>query len=396
MELLRRAKEMDGEVLTKSGIMVGLGETKDELLASCGTWWMRGWTSSPIGQYLRPTLKHLPVVRYYTPAEFDELRRAGEAMGFRHVESGPLVRSSYRAHHQTETLGSITRPLGGEERRPNRKPRRGRPSADGRRRCTMATVWAVRPGRVPYEAARRWQQELVAARAAGRMPDLLILLEHPPTYTLGRAANPGHILMDEGERRRRGVTVHAVERGGDVTYHGPGQLVGYPIVDLRTRGQDVHRFLRDLEEVLIRVLDDFGIQGQRVPGLTGVWVGDEKVAAIGVAFRRWISYHGFALNVDPDLTFFHGIVPCGIADRGVTSMARLLGPEPPGTDVAARIVRRFSDVFGMEAVKTGRGRSAPPQSLLGRFGSRRMRSRPRLLPLKGDGRHPRPLLWREG
>lgn len=220
----------------------------------------------------------------------------------------------------------------------------------------MATVWAVRPGRVPYEAARRWQQELVAARAAGRVPNLLILLEHPPTYTLGRAANPGHVLMDEGERRRRGVTVHAVERGGDVTYHGPGQLVGYPIVDLRTRGQDVHRFLRDLEEVLIRVLDDFGIRGQRVPGFTGVWVGDEKVAAIGVAFRRWISYHGFALNVDPDLTFFHGIVPCGIADRGVTSLARLIGEAPSLEHVADRCLHHFGHVFDAQWVPGGDAR----------------------------------------
>lgn len=220
----------------------------------------------------------------------------------------------------------------------------------------MAVTWAVRPGRVPYEAARRWQQRLVEARAFGRVPDLLILLEHPPTYTLGRAANPGHILLDEGERRRRGVSVHAVERGGDVTYHGPGQLVGYPIVDLRARGGDVHRFLRDLEEVLIGVLGDFGIRGHREPGLTGVWVGDEKVAAIGVAFRRWISYHGFALNVDPDMTFFRGIVPCGIADRGVTSLARLLGEAPPLEQVAERCLHHFGRVFGAQWVADGDAR----------------------------------------
>lgn len=207
--------------------------------------------------------------------------------------------------------------------------------------------WLILPGRLPYERAWHWQHALVQARREGLIPDCLILLEHPPTYTLGRTADPHHILWDAAELERRGVSVHAVDRGGDVTYHGPGQLVGYPIVDLRQRGQDVHRYLRDLEEVLIRALIRWGIEAQRVAGYTGVWVGDEKVAAIGVAFRRWVSCHGFALNVNPDLSYFTGIIPCGITERGVTSLERLLPRAPSLEEVAGEVIRRFQEVFQM-------------------------------------------------
>ena len=217
----------------------------------------------------------------------------------------------------------------------------------------MPVVWPVQPGLVPYEEARLWQRALVEARIEGRIPNVLLLLEHPHTYTLGRAADAGHILIGEAERHRLGVSVHRIERGGDVTYHGPGQLVGYPIMDLREWKQDVHAYLRALEEVLIGTLAEYGIVAHREEKLTGVWVGQEKVAAIGVAFRRWVSYHGFALNVNPDLSYFQKIIPCGIVDRGVTSMARLLGRNVAWDDVAARIVRCFCDVFAMEAVEGG-------------------------------------------
>ena len=169
---------------------------------------------------------------------------------------------------------------------------------------------------------------------------------------MGTGARPDHVLLSDEERRLLGVGLFATGRGGDVTYHGPGQLVGYPVLDLKPDRCDLHRYVRDLEEVIIRVLADFGIRAGRAPGLTGVWVDGEKVAAIGVRVSSgWITSHGFALNVAPDLRYFGAIVPCGIADRGVTSMARLLGAAPPLERVGERVVARFAEVFGCDVVR---------------------------------------------
>lgn len=195
-------------------------------------------------------------------------------------------------------------------------------------RC--AEAWLVRPGLVDYDQALELQLATLHARAEGRIPDTVLLLEHAPVITLGRAADPAHVLVSPDELAGCGIALREAGRGGDVTLHAPGQLVGYPIVDLRERARDVHRYLRDLEEVLIRALAGWEIEAGRIPGLTGVWVGTEKVAAIGVGVKRWIAYHGFALNVDVELSLFDLIVPCGLAGRGVTSVARLLGCELPG------------------------------------------------------------------
>lgn len=175
-------------------------------------------------------------------------------------------------------------------------------------------------GRVGYLEAARLQHALVRERLAGRVPDTFLLLEHPPVLTLGRGAHVEHLLAAPAELAGAGAEVWETTRGGDVTYHGPGQLVGYGILDLREHGRDVGRYLRDLEEALIRVLADFDIESGRSRGLTGVWVGERKIAAIGVRAERWVTAHGFALNVDPDLGHFQWIVPCGIRDHGVTSM----------------------------------------------------------------------------
>ena len=180
-------------------------------------------------------------------------------------------------------------------------------------------------GRVEYDRAVALQEALLLARQADRIPDTLLLLEHPPVVTLGRATQAHHLLAGEAELARRGIALRPAARGGDVTFHGPGQLVGYPIVDLTPRGRDVHRYLRDLESGLIAALARFGLAAGRVPGLTGIWVGNEKIAAIGIGVRRWVAWHGFALNVSVDLAYFQLIVPCGIGDRGVTSLARALG-----------------------------------------------------------------------
>jgi len=204
-----------------------------------------------------------------------------------------------------------------------------------------------RLGRVPYADALALQRELVTERQAGRIGDVLLLVEHPHVLTLGVRGDGGrsHILVPAAELAAREVDVFETGRGGDITYHGPGQLVGYPIIDLNPDRRDVHRYVRDLEEVLIRVAADYGIEAGRVPGLTGVWVGEGKLAAIGVRIARWVTSHGFALNVTTDLDYFKLIVPCGIADRGVTSLAALVGHDVSWRDVEDRVVRHFGDVF---------------------------------------------------
>jgi lipoyl(octanoyl) transferase len=188
------------------------------------------------------------------------------------------------------------------------------------------SVEVRRLGLIAYAEALEVQRSLVEDRRAGRVGDLLLFVEHPHVLTLGARGDSGrsHILATADALAERGVAVHEAGRGGDITYHGPGQIVGYPIIDLRPDRCDVHRYVRDLEEVLIRAVAEYGVEAGRVEGLTGVWVGREKLAAIGVRISRWITSHGFALNVSTNLDYFNLIVPCGIPDRGVTSLARLL------------------------------------------------------------------------
>ena len=190
----------------------------------------------------------------------------------------------------------------------------------------------------------------MAERQRGVIADQLLLLEHPPVITRGVRAGADNVLASPAVLRRRGVEVHDAPRGGDVTYHGPGQLVGYPIVLLKPDRCDVHRYVRDLEEVLIRVAAGFGVRAMRIPGLTGVWVGNDKLAAIGVRLSRWVTSHGFALNVTIDLDDFALIRPCGLADRGVTSLARLVGSRIPDVAVADCVAGRFAEVFDREIV----------------------------------------------
>ena len=196
-------------------------------------------------------------------------------------------------------------------------------------------------GRMPYAETLALQKRLVAAKKNGDEIDYLILVEHPPVITLGRTARDSHVLFSRNDLAARGIEVHAVERGGDVTYHAPGQLVGYPIIDLRRAGLGVREYLRFLESVVIDVLDVFGIEGFAREGLTGVWTSRGKVAAIGVAVTRWISFHGFALNVETDLAGFDAIVPCGIRDESVTSMSEILGGGVSSDDVKQACVAVF-------------------------------------------------------
>ena len=207
-----------------------------------------------------------------------------------------------------------------------------------------------RLGVVPYEEALELQRTLVEARKTGRIPDQLLLLQHPPVITLGAKVrnDRSHVLATREALDEAGVALFEAGRGGDVTYHGPGQLVGYPILDLRPDRCDVHRYVRDLEDVMIDIAARFGVRAERVPGLTGAWVGRNKLAAIGVRISRWITSHGFALNVSTDLAQFGLIIPCGIAGRGVTSLGELLGAPQPMPAVEDAAIASFAAIFDRE------------------------------------------------
>ena len=216
----------------------------------------------------------------------------------------------------------------------------------------MRQLEVRRLGVVSYAEALAMQRTLVEERRAGRVPDLLLLLQHPPVITVGVKGDGGrsNVVATPERLAQLGIEIHETGRGGDVTYHGPGQLVGYPILDLRPDRCDVHRYVRDVEEVMIRVCADYGVAAGRIAGLTGTWVGAEKIGAIGIRISRWITSHGFAFNVSTDLGHFALIVPCGINDRGVTSLEKATGRAVPLREVEDAIAGRFADVFGRSVI----------------------------------------------
>ncbi|MGD0338249.1 MAG: lipoyl(octanoyl) transferase LipB [Bacteroidota bacterium] len=209
----------------------------------------------------------------------------------------------------------------------------------------MTDMFVCDIGRTRYADAWQLQQQIFVARSAQHIPDILLLTEHEHVFTLGKTADKNHLLATTDELTARSIDTFDVDRGGDITYHGPGQLVGYPIIDLSSHYHDTHRYLRDVEEALIIALADLGITAGRHPDFTGVWVGDEKIAAIGVKISRWITMHGFALNVSTDLSLFDRIIPCGIFHKGVTSIEKVLGRPVALSDVAHIVAHRFSEVF---------------------------------------------------
>ncbi len=212
----------------------------------------------------------------------------------------------------------------------------------------QSQCWQVDLGRRGYEEALALQSRLVAARQEGRVPDILVFVEHPPTYTLGRSARREHLLVDAATLDKLEASVIETDRGGDVTFHGPGQLVGYPIVDLKSWKPDVHEYLRALEALLIDAVREFGIQATREEGLTGVWHPRGKLAAIGVRVSRWVTSHGFALNVATDLEYFKHIVPCGIFGRTVSSMENVLEAPVALGPVRDAVSRAFARTFGRD------------------------------------------------
>ena len=209
-------------------------------------------------------------------------------------------------------------------------------------------VRAVDLGVTEYGSCWKLQQQLFDLRLADAIPDTLLLTEHQPVYTIGRSGDPNHLLAGLPELQEKGIALFHNDRGGDVTYHGPGQLVGYPILSLHNYYLDLHRYLRDIESVIISVLGQFGIRGSRIEGYTGVWVGNDKVCAIGIKSSKWVTMHGFALNVSTDLSYFDRIIPCGIFEKGITSMQELLGRTVTIAEVVPELLREFAGVFHVD------------------------------------------------
>jgi len=206
-------------------------------------------------------------------------------------------------------------------------------------------------GIVDYKQTHNLQKQILQDRVDNKCPDTMILLQHNPVITVGRGGDNKNIIVSQAILDSYGIKVYEIERGGDVTYHGTGQLTGYPIIDLRNYKKDVHWYLRQLEEAIIKFLSYYDIIGKRVSGRTGVWVGDEKIAAIGVAVKRWVTYHGFALNINPDLSHFKLINPCGITDKEVTSLVKILGFDVEMAEVEDKIISAFSDIFDVEIIE---------------------------------------------
>ena len=206
-------------------------------------------------------------------------------------------------------------------------------------------------GLIDYQKAWDLQHTLFEKRRANSIDDTLLLLEHPHTYTFGKSSDKSNLLLDDSELKRRNISLYDIDRGGDITYHGPGQLVGYAILDLKNWEQDTHKYLRALEEVIIQTLSEFGIEAIRDEEHTGVWVNDKKICAIGIKVSRWISMHGFALNVNTDMDLFNGIVPCGIEEKGVTSLSEELNKKCNIDIIKSSLVKKFSEIFNYDKIE---------------------------------------------
>ncbi|MDA3861461.1 MAG: lipoyl(octanoyl) transferase LipB [Melioribacteraceae bacterium] len=200
-------------------------------------------------------------------------------------------------------------------------------------------------GLIDYQKAWDLQHSLFEKRRANTIDDTLLLLEHPHTYTFGKSADKSNLLFDDEELKKREISLFDIDRGGDITYHGPGQIVGYAIIDLKIWEQDTHKYLRALEEVIIQTLAEYGIVSGRIENHTGVWVEDKKICALGIKVSRWISMHGFALNINTDMNLFNGIIPCGIENKGVVSLKEIIGENIPIEKVKTIIVEKFKLVF---------------------------------------------------
>ena len=213
-------------------------------------------------------------------------------------------------------------------------------------------AWILSLDTVPYEEAFALQKRLVTMRSQDAICDTLILLEHPPVFTVTRKATLNNILASPDELEDKGISLCKTNRGGDITYHGPGQIVGYPIMNLKEHGKDLHKYIRNIEEIIISVLMDYGISAHRDKANPGVWIGDEKIAAIGIAVKSsWTTMHGFAFNVNPDLNHYSFIVPCGLTNKGITSLSKLLGTPISMEEVREKVIHHYAEVFKLRTRK---------------------------------------------
>jgi lipoyl(octanoyl) transferase len=218
----------------------------------------------------------------------------------------------------------------------------------------MNQLLVVNLGTTKYADAWELQKEIFSARLSQRIGDVLLLTEHESVFTFGKGADKNHLLADDEELAKKKIDMFWIDRGGDVTYHGPGQIVGYPIIDLNNHYNDVHRYLRDLEEMIIRTLEEYSVHGSREKEFTGVWVKDEKIAAIGVKISKWITMHGFAFNINTDISFYDRIIPCGIFHKGVTSLHHVLGKRIEVAEVYEKLIIHFVEIFGFEVKQTSK------------------------------------------
>jgi len=332
----------------KSGIMLGLGETEAEVTGAMNDLRAAGCTVVTIGQYLSPSLDHMPVTEYVTPEKFEEYRLKGLAMGFNFVESSPLVRSSFHAEkHVVKELGAW-----GME-----------PEAKSQEKETVGKVIYDDLGFKDYKDTWDYQEKFFNAKVSEKSqkevtgsitPDRLIFVEHNHVYTLGKSGSEQNLLLDYIQLKAKDASYYRIDRGGDITYHGPGQLVGYPIFDLERLNIRLKEYIFLLEESVVRCIARYGITGGRLEGATGVWIDPgqaqraRKICAIGVRASRYVTMHGFALNVNTDLSYFDHINPCGFTDKGVTSISRETGKELRMSEIKEDMRNAMREVFGYD------------------------------------------------
>ena len=345
--------------------MLGLGESEEEVIEALHDLHATGCSIVTIGQYLAPTLSHIPVAEYITPEKFDEYRRKGLEIGFKFVESSPLVRSSFHAEkHVGKEQGAGSKEQGVQNMDKDSKTMphapctmshaltphgTASPPSGGSPACHLPKAKVIYDdlGFRDYKETWEYQEQFFNAKVKEkggvgseekRTPDRLIFVEHNHVYTLGKSGSEQNLLLDYIQLQARDASFYHIDRGGDITYHGPGQLVGYPIFDLEVMKVGLREYIHLLEDAVIRCISRFGITGGRLEGATGVWIDPgsaraRKICAIGVRASRYVTMHGFALNVSTDLSYFNHINPCGFTDKGVTSIERETGRSVSMSDV---------------------------------------------------------------
>jgi lipoic acid synthetase len=333
-------------ITSKSGLMLGLGESEEEVIEALHDLNSAGCSVVTIGQYLAPSLNHIPVVEYVTPDKFEEYRHKAREIGFKFVESSPLVRSSFHAEkHICKERGE-------------RSAQQTAVSTTSLTRVIFEDL-GVRDYKEVWEYQEKFFNAMVGEKGAGnnkikKTPDRLLFVEHNHVYTLGKHGSQQNLLLDYLQLKARNASFFHIDRGGDITYHGPGQLVGYPIFDLEGMGMGLREYIRLLEDAIILCVSNYGIESGRLEGATGVWLDPaktdraRKICAIGVRASRYVTMHGFALNVSTDLSYFDHINPCGFTDKGVTSIEKETGRKVSMSDVKDDMRNAMREVFGYE------------------------------------------------